>query len=451
MKVACAGPDEERAARTPDDDRAEAAPAEPLPGAGPAVRLGLGSILDQLVVSGTSFVMNLIVARCCVPQEYGAYALALTLVLFARGIQSGLVCSPYTVYAGRRRGQALTAYTGSALAHYLLLSVLSSLVALAAAVGLTMSAERAAAAGLAWMVVAALPFLLLRECLRLVAFAHLQVRIALRLDATVALLQLGGLLVLAHFQMLSAAAAFAVAGAACATACAGWFLARRIDFRIVAADLRGDWRSNWAFGRWSVASFLIGNVPAFLLAWVLALAHGAAAMAVLAACTTLVNAAGTYVTGVSNLLTPRAARAWTTGGLADLRRVLGRAALLYGLTLGLFCVLVLVLGEWAAALIYKGKFTGCGPILVLLAVTLLLDSFGITAGIGLWALNRPQANVAADVCTLVAVVLTIGLVISLGAVGAAVAALAGKLAGVIVRCITLLRLMGDRAGGLQAV
>ena len=76
---------------------------------------------------------------------------------------------------------------------------------------------------------------------------------------------------------------------------------------------------------------------------------------------------------------------------------------------------------------------GC-PLRTVLAFGLLASSLGVTAGNGLWAIERPQASFAADVCTL-AVTLTAAffLVYPLGAMGVAVAMLAGITAGTIVR------------------
>jgi O-antigen/teichoic acid export membrane protein len=404
-----------------------------------ALGKGILSILDQAVVSGTSFVTSVVIGRLGSRADLGVYALALSVVLFLRGLQGELVCSPYTVYSGRRRDDP--AYTGSALVHYLLLTALSTLVLLGLAGTLALLGG-GTLAGISWLLAGVLPFLALREFFRLVSLAHLRLRAVLALDLSVAGVQLGGLFLLGWLHCLTVNAAFAVMGTACAIACLGWVLARRQPLRVVPARLAADWRHNWGFARWSLASFLIGNATPYLLPWAVATAHGEAATGLLAACITLVNCAGMYVTGVANFLTPQAARAFAGGGVADLRRVLGRTAILFLVTLGVFFLGILLTGDLAARLVYGDRYAGTAAVLAVLALAMLVNSLGVTAGNGLWALDQPQANFAADVCTFT---VTVGLLLALvgpcGVTGAAIAVLAGTCVGACTRGVKLARLL----------
>ena len=45
------------------------------------------SILDQALVSGTSFVTSVILGRCAGREDLGIYYLALSVILFVRGLQ----------------------------------------------------------------------------------------------------------------------------------------------------------------------------------------------------------------------------------------------------------------------------------------------------------------------------------------------------------------------------
>jgi O-antigen/teichoic acid export membrane protein len=409
---------------------------------GPALRKGLLSVVDQAVVSGTSFFTSVLIGRLCSREDLGVYALALSMALFLRGAQGELVCAPYTIYSSRRHGPALAAYAGSALVHYLLLTALSTLALLGLAGLLSRGVGPAGAAPALGALAGALPFLLLRELVRQLANASLRLATMLAIDSAVAGLQLGGLLLLGRWQLLTVTTAYAVAGAACAAACLGWLLAGKQPLRVVPAQLGADWRHNWSFGRWALACFLVGSPMAYLLPWALALAHGEGAAGLLAACTTLINVSGMYVTGVTNFLTPRAARAFAEGGPRELRRVLGQTAALFAATLGAFCLLVFVAGDLPATLVYGNSYAGAASVLALLALNTLVNSLGVTAGNGLWALGRPQANFAADVATLVVTLgLVLGLVGPLGALGAALATLAGSSVGALVRALRLARLL----------
>jgi O-antigen/teichoic acid export membrane protein len=314
------------------------------------------------------------------------------------------------------------------------------LVLAAAAVACARLGRPAGLASVLGVLVAAGPFLLLREYFRQLSVAHLRLGAVLALDTAVAGLQLGALLLLAYFRLLDIRFVFVTLAVACALACALWFATCRPVLRIVAAAVKADWRYNWSFGKWTLASFLVGSTTPLFVPWVLAGTHGEAATGLMAACVSVINLAGMYVAGITSVLTPRAVRAFADGGLPELREVLRRTVGLFLVSLGGFCLLILLTGDLAARLLYGNRYEGTAAVLALLAVTMLINSLGITAGNGLWALNRPAANFAADVCTL-AVTLTVVslLVLPLGVLGAALALLAGAAAGALVRWLTLLR------------
>jgi O-antigen/teichoic acid export membrane protein len=404
----------------------------------PSVLTPLMAIADQALVSGASFATSVIIGRTCSKEDLGVYSLALSLVLLVRGIQGELVCSPYTIFSSRRGGRDLAEYTGSALVHYLILSVASVVCMLGAAWLLSLGVGPTAAAPTIWVVAGAVPFLLLREYIRQVSLAQLRLTTVLAIDASVSICQVGGLMLLTSLGVLTVGLAYVVMGTACAAAVLGWFLTRKGALAFNRARFGADWRHNWSFGRWALMSYLICSTSAVLMPWVVALACGEATAGALAACTTLSNIAGMYITGVANFLTPRAARAFARGGRSELQHVLRRTALLFLVTLGGFVLLILITGDLPVRLVYGSKYSGTGPVLGLLALTMLLNSLGITAGNGLWVLDGPRANVAADVCTLVVTLgVVCALVGSLGILGAALALLAGAGAGVTVRCLTL--------------
>jgi O-antigen/teichoic acid export membrane protein len=411
---------------------------------GTDIRKGVASVIDQALVSGTSFGTCVIIGRTCTREELGVYALGLSVVLFIRGVQGELVCSPYMVFGNRRDGQALAAYTGSTLVHYLIVTALSTMAFFAAAILSPLGLTSAPLGATAWVLMGAMPFMLLREYIRQVSFCHLRLRAVLAVDSCIAVIQLGALLLLGRWEALSAGVAYAVMGAACALACLAWFAARVQPLHVVPAQFRADWLHNWGFSKWTLAGLLIGSTTPFLMPWVVAFAHGEAATGMFAACNTLVNCAAMYVTGMTNVLTPRAARAYARGGVTALRQVLKQTAILFAVTLGAFCVLIFLSGDLPTRMIYGSRYTGTGPVLALLAMALFCNSLGITAGNGLWAVGRPAASFPADVCTLAVTLMVLLFAVGpLGIVGAALALLAGAVSGAAVRTATLWRLLAS--------
>ena len=412
-----------------------------------AQRSGL-SLLDQIVNSGTSFATSVIIGRLGSRAEFrreelGLYFLGLSLVLFVRGLQSESILSAYTIFFHRRSGSSLDSYRGSKLVHHLLVSALFTTCLVVFALW------RANAAGLdsvLWILACAAPFLLLREYLRQLSFAHLRLSAALVLDTSVSVLQVGGLLLLAWFHVLTAGTAFIVMGVSCALVCLGWFLGTTQPVRIVSADVVSDWRKDWPFARWSLASYLVGCTTPYVMPWLILRAHGVVATGALAACAQLANITSLYVLGVTNVLLPQAATALAQDGLEGLRGVLRHTAWVVIGPLAPFCLLVFLTGDLAVVFIYGPAFVGTGLVLTLLTTSVLMNGLGSIAGNGLYAMQRPHANLVADLCVLlVTVALSLWLLASHGVTGAAVATLGGVAAGVVARWVILLRLMSEQS------
>jgi O-antigen/teichoic acid export membrane protein len=407
------------------------------------VRGGLFSISDQVIVSGTSFATSVIIGRLGSQQDLGVFYLAFTLVILARGIQIQLVAAPFQVLGQRRRGIDLAEYSGSSFVHELAVIGLT-VMGLLGIFGMFAAWGQGSEFGpVVLVLLAAGPLLLLRDFLRQFYFGRLRPGWAVGLDATVAVLPFGGLALIAGLNVFSVASAYVVMGGASGLAAAGWLFGhRRRMFRLRAERVWSDWRLNWRFGRWALASYLLGSASTSVLPWLILAACGEAAAGIWAACMTPMGVLYTFVQGVTNYLTPLAARVLVSGGKAELRHVLVVTAIAMLFVLSAVSVFIGMTGDWIVVFVYGDEYGDTGTILLALALTILLTSVGAVAGNGLWALERPSLNFAADVST---IAVTIGsamlLVFSWGVLGAAIAALLGSIVGVTVRVWTLIRLL----------
>jgi len=423
------------------------------------VRKGLLSVFDQAVVSGTSFVTSVAVGRLCGQDDLGVYYLALSIVLFVRGVQEQLISAPYAVFCHRKQKPTggdpkptgcdpwdLATYTGSTLLHQgvLLLAVVVGTVIFA---GLVATGHGPIGfATTAWVLVGAAPLMLLRESLRHFAFGRLALKSAVGIDVTVAVLQLGGLAVLIVTNSLTVGRVYLLMGLACAAATAGWWFLRseRVAFRW--SRFLPDWRQNWRFSKWALASHLVGCSTPYLLPWFVLAVEGTAATGLLAACTTLIGLGNAFLMGMANYLTPKTAQAFAQGGVRELKRVLKKTFLLFTITLGGFTLFCGLAGNLLAVLIYGSGYDGAGPILNILAFGLFASSIGLAAGNGLWAMEKPAANFRADLCALFTTVLSAALLTPwLGVTGAALSTALGASADAAVRCWTLQRSLTDEA------
>jgi O-antigen/teichoic acid export membrane protein len=398
------------------------------------------SLFDQVAVSATGFLSGVIVARNCTLAELGAYHLALSILLIFRGMQAEIITAPFTVYNHLRKGDRLATYTGSVIIHQMVflgaaLLVLAA-IGLAASKGFTPTAFKATFP----ILLVAGPLALMREFLQLYAFARFWFKSALVTDFTVLLLQVGGLLGLMALIGLTVNSVFVVIAIASGLACLAWWWVSRPRVRIQKTQVLADWRENWAFGRWTLLSFVVSSCTPYLMTWLVAWLRSEAEAGKLAACVGLIGLANMFLSGIANVLTPKMATVYTNEGVAGLKRVCTKVILLFSGVLGLFSWSVFILGDWLGSFVYGAAFADVGFLCGIISLGILVTSFALVAGRTLCALNRPRANLLPD---LVTAVVTLGgalyLVPGNGILGAAYALLLGSGLGMLVRWSVVFR------------
>ena len=280
------------------------------------------SVGDQAVVSATNFATSVLVGWAAGKAGLGVYGLAVSLILFVRGIQEQIVYGPYLVFCHKRRGRRLARYAGSVLAHegLWLLATAAGLAGLAAY--LNLGGEPSGLNDSGWVLVWAVPLVLFREFARHIAFGHFRTGTAVLLDVAVAVFQVGGLAALYWTGRLTVPSALGVMGAACLLVCWPWAVrfARGVRFRRRA--IVNDWRRNWRFGRWALATHLLHGASHYLMPWVVVLVDGEEATGLFMAGSTLVGIANMFVLGLAHYVCPKAAEAFHERGKAGLKFVL---------------------------------------------------------------------------------------------------------------------------------
>ena len=392
------------------------------------------ALADQAVVSGTSFLTTVMIARWAYPKELGIYAMAISLLISWVAVQETLILLPYTVH--RHSPEALpTEQAGSYLALSGLFSILAmvmfSLIALALS---TAGAPHGLVAAIL-ILAAAVPFASLREFGRRFAFAHLRVLPSLMLVLATSVLQLSGLAWLGHTGRLSAATACAAIGVANAVPSVVWLYLSRGNFASQRSQLRNTINRSWGFGKWLLATRIAEALRTQAAYWLLALVFGTAATGAYAASLSVVSFVNPLIIGLFNILLPQASLAFAEGGGSRLRRETIRDALMLGAAMTLFCLLVAVGGERAMQLLFHGPhYEGQGHTLLALALALLASALGMPAASALATIERSHAIFwASFIATVVTVVLASVLILNWGLVGAAYGLLAGNVVGTSAR------------------
>lgn len=394
---------------------------------------------DQIVVSGAGFVILVMIARWTDASQLGAYSISQSIMVLLVAAQDALITRPYTIQLYRPHGTPAEHAFGA-----LALSVSAAILA-----GLVFISGAFAASALGWTVIApqaalamafAVPMVMLREFIRRYNFAHLNTLEALLLDCGVAGLAaalLGLLGIMGHLTLVSALLAI---GFSCAVGGLTWLALAHRRFAINLRGIGATLRQSWSLGKWLLAGQTAMQAQGYMTHWISVIVAGAAATGVYAASMSIVAFSNPVLFGFFNVLTPKYVRALKERGTADLIRQARRDAFLLGGVMAGFSLLIAVAGEPAMALLFHGpEFQGQGPLLIVLALSVLASAIGGPASIALMAMERGRLMATLTAITsLSSVGLIWWLITGYGLLGAAFAMLIAELIGSAVRWAALL-------------
>ena len=405
-------------------------------------RKGVITLADQAVASATNFLTGVIIGRACTKEQFGLYMLGFSIVLFVMSLQTSLISTPYMVYSPRLKGSAHARYTGSVLIHQLGLSILAVIALAVGGVALSFGVGPQGLAPVVWALVVVITFILVREYARRVCFANLRFKTALILDSCVAVVQIGGLLLLAYLGLLSASMTYWIVGLACGIAAVGWLISKRKTFALQLTRAISDFGRNWSFGKWVFASALLWALSMELYPWILAAFHGIASTGVWAACFGVAAIGNPLRFGVQNFLGPKIAHSYAEGGAMGLRRFVFKASVVFSLLITPFCVLLSVFGGSLVVIFYGDKYAGNGLVVSILALNLLVSAMAFSFSRTLFAIERADVDFYVNFMALfVLLVLGLWLVKAFGPLGVACGLLTGNTAATAVRYILFSRLV----------
>lgn len=371
---------------------ADDAPAQPEARPAAAARSWASAagwaVADQGLFAGSSFVINLLLARWLMPESYGAFAVGLAAMTLAGVVHVAILTEPLTVFGPGKHRERFNAYLATVLlGHVAVSAVLAAVLALVGLVERSLGSPLVGQALIAFA--AATPIILLLWFLRRTTYVQTQPHHAAWAGLLYLLIVVGLAWVLRTAGTLTLVWAVAVQACAATISAAVLLFWLRPDFRKAHAPLRREvWHDHWRFGRWGIATGLTyyATNQAFFL--ILPTFHGLEAAGALRAVTNLTVPMALIGTAISSLLTPMLVR---SRGTPAFRSIVRRAAV--GLCCGgaAFAVLLIVFRRPLLDLAYGGRYMGQAGVLVVLATGIVPAMAVDLLSATLRAAERPRA------------------------------------------------------------
>ncbi len=382
----------------------------------PDARKGTLSVFDQGIVSATNFFTGVIIGRSCTKEEFGLFTLGFSLVYLILGMQHSLISLPYTMLSPRLTERERFLYRGSALIQQIGLSLFFALGLVAASLVFSSSPIVPVLRALSFTI----GLILLKECIRQMSFANLDIGVATCLDTGACVLQIGGLLALSLRGMLNPVSACWVCGVSYGVPALVWILLNRHTLAVSPDSLKKDIRRNLDFGKWVLASGILYSAGMDIYPWFLNAFMGAAAAGVWAACLGISSLGNPMYFGIQNYLSPRLAHVYHDKDIFRMKRFVLGASMVFAVCMSLFALFLTVFGGALLEALYGGKYAGNGAVVSLLGFNLVVSSLGFAPSRSLFVLNRADMDLKTNFVVLATLtVLGISLMNTFGLTGAA--------------------------------
>jgi len=382
--------------------------------------------MDQGLLAGSNFVLNILLARWLTPYEYGAFSLAFAIFLFVGALHQATLLEPMLVFGSGRYKERLPEYLGTLVYGHLGFAILGSLALVAAALGFALWGSSSLSAVLLSLALAE-PFILLLWLMRRACYTRFEPRLAASGGALYMVLMLAGAYALYRFEWLSTSTALGVM-AISSLAVSLWLAAH---LRVKLPSLRGggltreSLRSHWEYGRWSVANrgmYWFPNNGYYLL---LPVWGGLEAGGAFKALMNLIMPMQQTVTSLIVLLLPFLVRAREQPKKFDSSVRLSLVPLV--LAAALYWLFIGVFHDQVVSLAYGGRYAEYADLLWILGLLPVALAANEVFAQALRALERPDALFRAY--TLYAVIggiLAVGFMYAWGVVGAVVGILVSR-------------------------
>jgi O-antigen/teichoic acid export membrane protein len=386
------------------------------------------ALADQIVVSGSNFLSNILLARILGIEEFGRYVLAWTIVLFVQGLQYSAVSSTMLSVGPKQDAEAARSYFGSIFVHQAIFGAVSAaLTLLGAYVG-------AAAFPALRLDTIALPLAVAvlssqtQDFLRRYFFSVHRLKISFSIDAIRYIGQnIAILALLSWFPANSTTALWliSVAAAVGSFATLPYIPPLKYSLRaILAAGLHG-----WHFSKWLVASTLLGFVSTNLFTFAAGIFLGAAAVGAMRAAFTIVSIANVVIEACVNTVPVGASRALMSSGRRGLIAYLKTVAIYGTAAISFLMGVVVIAPKFWLHLFFGPEFESYSNLVPWYAGVEVLIFLGLVIGTWYRTLENTRFIFYSNVFSVILlVVIAYPLIVNFGVTGAVAGLLIGQFA-----------------------
>lgn len=353
------------------------------------IKKGALALADQALLSGSNFLIGILLARWLTRDDYGGYALGFSIFVFLSGFQNAFFTEPMSVLGPESYARCLSGYIKKLLGFHFVLALLLSTLAVASVILLPwFGADRGLISAM-WGVCVAVPFVLFYWLCRRAIYLKFAPGLAVVSSATYCATSL--IVVLALKKWLSPFMGFLAQSLAAIPAVLVLlaFMRSGMD-REACPPTAHVLHQHWRYGRWVVGSTIVtwisGNAYYVIVGALLPMRD----VATLRALRNLTEPCYRAMAAIILLVLPWAASRLAEEGRRGLQRRIRQLNWLFGGSALFYFAIICVFGTRVMRLLYGGRYDEPLILLVLATAPLVLIAASLGSEIAVQAMQAPS-------------------------------------------------------------
>jgi O-antigen/teichoic acid export membrane protein len=373
----------------------------------PWIAKGGLAIVDYGLISGSNFVLGVLLARWLTPSDYGAYALAFSIFILVAFLYQALLLEPLSVFSGTTYRDNIRGYLKATFWLHWALSFIICLVlagtVVAAKVWWHNPTSAAAFAGLTL----ATPFIIIHALGRRSFYLKMSPGPAAFGSIFYCVLVVCGVLFVYRQGWLTSFTAYLVMGSA--SLVSGIVMMFQLNAKLETATgrpgLGETCQKHWAYGKWALATCVVGWIPNYVYIPLVSSFSGMAAAGELRAVMNFAAPLLQTLAALSMLILPYAARVQSEKGRHAASVLSGKLTALFVAGGVAYWAALIPLRSTVFHFVYAGKYTESAYLVPLFALESVIWSVALGPAILLRAMESPRslffANGAASVIAII--------------------------------------------------
>jgi O-antigen/teichoic acid export membrane protein len=359
------------------------------------------AMMDQGFISGSNFLLSIILARWMGADQYGAYALAFSIFVLLSLLYMSMVLEPMAVLGAATYRGSLRGYLKSLLWIHVALTVVIFVMLGMSSTAAALWGHSPGLAGALAGVMLASPCVLLFWLARRSFYLELSPASAGVGAVLYCAVALAGLYIIRWSGRLSPFSAFLPMAVAALFTTVLLYYRLRPSLRPASLEVRtGEvWRRHWGYGRWALASSIASWVPAYIYYPLLTSFSGMSHSGELKALMNLVAPMQQTQAALSMLFLPYAARVYGQKGKGAVGAITRRVTMMSLAASAIYWAFVIPFRGPVFHALYGGRYMEVAYLIPAVAIGAVLWSGASGSSIVLRAMGSPASVFAAFIAS----------------------------------------------------